>query len=81
MQPEGLLSAREAARRLEIRLPTLYAYVSRGLLRSVPGSGGAAACTSRRRSSGCAPGTRPMAATPRWRRAPCAGASPSSTPR
>src|SRR6186713_333662 len=39
MPPEGLLSAREAARRLEIRLPTLYAYVSRGLLRSVPGSG------------------------------------------
>jgi len=39
VQPEGLLSAREAARRLEIRLPTLYAYVSRGLLRSVPGSG------------------------------------------
>src|SRR6476646_3132712 len=39
MQPEGLLTAAEAARRLEIRLPTLYAYVSRGLLRSVPGSG------------------------------------------
>ena len=39
MQPEGLLTAREAARRLEIRLPTLYAYVSRGLLRSVPGAG------------------------------------------
>jgi len=34
VQPEGLLTAREAARRLEIRLPTLYAYVSRGLLRS-----------------------------------------------
>src|SRR3954469_13500932 len=35
-EPE-LLSAREAARRLGVRLPTLYAYVSRGLLRSVPG--------------------------------------------
>jgi citrate synthase len=39
VQPPGLLTAGEAARRLEIRLPTLYAYVSRGLLRSVPGSG------------------------------------------
>src|SRR5262245_35965285 len=36
MHQPALLSAREAARRLEIRLPTLYAYVSRGLLRSVP---------------------------------------------
>ena len=35
-QPE-LLSAREAARRLNIRLPTLYAYVSRGLVRSIQG--------------------------------------------
>ena len=30
-----LLSAREAADRLGIKLDTLYAYVSRGLLRSV----------------------------------------------
>jgi citrate synthase len=37
MQHSGLLSAAEAARQLEVRLPTLYAYVSRGLLRSVPG--------------------------------------------
>jgi citrate synthase len=39
VNPEGLLTAGEAARRLEIRLATLYAYVSRGLLRSVPGPG------------------------------------------
>lgn len=32
-----LLSAREAARRLDVKLETLYAYVSRGLLRSVAG--------------------------------------------
>lgn len=32
-----LLSARDAARMLGVRLPTLYAYVSRGLVRSVPG--------------------------------------------
>src|SRR6185436_13913285 len=31
-----LLSAREAARLLDVRQETLYAYVSRGLLRSVP---------------------------------------------
>jgi citrate synthase len=34
------LSAREAAERLSIKLPTLYAYVSRGLLRSLPAQGG-----------------------------------------
>ncbi len=36
------LTAREAAERLGVKLPTLYAYVSRGLLRSVPGEGGRA---------------------------------------
>jgi citrate synthase len=36
------LSAREAARRLGVKLPTLYAYVSRGLLRSLPGREGRA---------------------------------------
>src|SRR6476469_476292 len=37
---ERLLRAREAAARLGVKLDTLYAYVSRGLLRSVavPGS-------------------------------------------
>ena len=34
------LSAREAAELLGVKLPTLYAYVSRGLLRSLPGAGG-----------------------------------------
>ena len=38
MHPPELLSAREAARLLDVRLPTLYAYVSRGLVRSVPGA-------------------------------------------
>ena len=33
------LTAQEAARRLEIRVPTLYAYVSRGLIRSEEGEG------------------------------------------
>jgi citrate synthase len=37
VQPSDLLSAREAARRLGVKLETLYAYVSRRLLRSVPG--------------------------------------------
>ena len=32
-----LISAREAARRLGVKPATLYAYVSRGLLRSAPG--------------------------------------------
>ncbi len=36
------LSAREAADRLGVKVPTLYAYVSRGLLRSVPGESGRA---------------------------------------
>jgi citrate synthase len=34
--PETLLSARQAAARLGVSLPTLYAYVSRGQLRSEP---------------------------------------------
>jgi citrate synthase len=38
VQRPELLSAREAAGLLGVRLTTLYAYVSRGLLRSVPGS-------------------------------------------
>ncbi|MCB8980551.1 MAG: helix-turn-helix domain-containing protein [Ardenticatenaceae bacterium] len=33
------MNAKEAAAALEISLPTLYAYVSRGLIRSEPGSG------------------------------------------
>lgn len=37
-----LLGAREAAAVLGVKLPTLYAYVSRGLLRSRPGRGGRA---------------------------------------
>jgi citrate synthase len=41
-QPPQELSAREAARRLGVKLPTLYAYVSRGLLRSLPGRAGRA---------------------------------------
>jgi citrate synthase len=36
------VSAREAAELLGVKLPTLYAYVSRGLLRSVPGPDGRA---------------------------------------
>jgi citrate synthase len=36
------LSAAEAARRLGVKLPTLYAYVSRGLLQSLPGARGRA---------------------------------------
>ena len=36
------LTASEAARRLGVKLPTLYAYVSRGLLRSLPGRAGRA---------------------------------------
>jgi citrate synthase len=38
IQPADLLSAAEAARRLEVKPETLYAYVSRGLVRSLPGS-------------------------------------------
>src|ERR1041384_7274049 len=33
------LSASEGAGRLNVSLPTLYAYVSRGMIRSEPGSG------------------------------------------
>jgi citrate synthase len=39
----SFLTAREAAERLGISLPTLYAYVSRGLLRSEAGEGGSRA--------------------------------------
>src|SRR5258705_8715974 len=35
-----LLTAREAARFLDVKLPTLYAYVSRGLVRSRPAGEG-----------------------------------------
>jgi citrate synthase len=38
----GELGAREAAALLGVKLPTLYAYVSRGLLRSLPGPRGRA---------------------------------------
>lgn len=39
--PEGdFLSAKEAAALLGVKLPTLYAYTSRGLIQSVPGSKG-----------------------------------------
>jgi len=41
-QPSHELSATEAARLLGVKLPTLYAYVSRGLLRSLPGRSGRA---------------------------------------
>ena len=37
IDPPDLLSAGQAARRLGVKLKTLYAYVSRGLLRSVVG--------------------------------------------
>jgi citrate synthase len=40
-QPDEI-PAGEAARLLGVKLPTLYAYVSRGLLRSLPGRGGRA---------------------------------------
>ena len=40
--PAESLSAKEAAALLGVKLPTLYAYVSRGLLRSLPGSTGRA---------------------------------------
>ncbi len=36
----GMLESAEAARRLGVKLPTLYAYVSRGLLVSHPAPGG-----------------------------------------
>ncbi len=41
-QVRDQLGAREAAALLGVKLPTLYAYVSRGLLRSVPGERGPA---------------------------------------
>src|SRR5687767_13718571 len=41
-QPSTEMSAAEAARLLGVKLPTLYAYVSRGLLRSLPGPAGRA---------------------------------------
>lgn len=37
--PGSLLTAAQAATRLEVSLPTLYAYVSRGMIRSEPGPG------------------------------------------
>jgi citrate synthase len=37
--PEGYLAAQRAAALLGVKLPTLYAYASRGLVRSVPGAG------------------------------------------
>jgi citrate synthase len=40
MTSRTFLTAAEAAAALGVRLPTLYAYVSRGLLRSEPGAGG-----------------------------------------
>ena len=39
MIESNFLTAKEAAAALEITLPTLYAYVSRGLIRSEPGTG------------------------------------------
>lgn len=41
-QPSEELSAGDAARLLGVKLPTLYAYVSRGLLRSLPARAGRA---------------------------------------
>ncbi len=37
MEPREWLSARQAVARLDVKLTTLYSYVSRGLVRSVPG--------------------------------------------
>ncbi len=39
MSKERYLSGRDAAAELGVKLPTLYAYVSRGLIRSEPGGG------------------------------------------
>ena len=36
---DDYLSAREAAERLGVKLPTLYSYASRGLIQSIPGGG------------------------------------------
>src|SRR5512139_259246 len=41
-QPSQEMRAAEAARLLGVKLPTLYAYVSRGLLRSLPARSGRA---------------------------------------
>ena len=58
-----MLESAEAARRLGVKLPTLYAYVSRGLLVSHPAPGAGAACSPPRTSR-------------RWPSAPGAGAAP-----
>lgn len=42
MKTPAWISAREAAARLDIKLATLYAYASRGLIESVPAAGGRA---------------------------------------
>jgi len=39
LEPEPFLTAAEASARLGVSVPTLYAYVSRGMIRSEPGSG------------------------------------------
>ncbi|MEJ2749337.1 MAG: helix-turn-helix domain-containing protein, partial [Anaerolineae bacterium] len=39
MTQKRYMTAKEAAAALEISLPTLYAYVSRGLIRSEEGTG------------------------------------------
>lgn len=41
-EPDEFLSAREAASLLGVKLPTVYAYTSRGLIQSVPGGRGRA---------------------------------------
>src|SRR5271169_6658237 len=38
-EPDPFLTASEASARLGVSVPTLYAYVSRGMIRSEPGSG------------------------------------------
>ena len=39
LDEEATIGAREAATRLGVKLATLYSYVSRGLVRAVPGAG------------------------------------------
>src|SRR5262249_57506234 len=39
LEPEPFLTAAQAATRLRVSLATLYAYVSRGMIRSEPGLG------------------------------------------
>ncbi len=46
-QRSGFIDARQAARLLDVKLPTLYAYVSRGLVRSVAAETGRARLYSR----------------------------------